>query len=522
MKPAQAHTRNLVIVLGDQLDATASALDDIDAGRDVLWMAEVDEESTHVWSSKPRIALFLSAMRHFALAQAQAGRRVHHVRLTDPDNTQTLATELTRAIGRWRPQSLVMTAPGDWRVLKSLQAVAAEQGVPLTIRDDRHFITTVRDFKAHAAGRKQLRLEYFYREVRRKTGLLMDGDEPMGGQWNFDADNRKPFAASGPGRLPQPARFVPDAITREVIDLVNHRFASHPGHLDAFAWPVTRAQALEALALFIKERLPHFGPHQDAMWPEEVWLFHSHLSAALNLKLIHPLEVAQAAQAALLAGLAPIESVEGFVRQVIGWREYVRGIYWLHMPEYAKRNALQANEPLPPWFWTGDTDMACLRDALTLTLNHGYAHHIQRLMVTGLYALLLGVAPKSVHGWYLSVYVDAVEWVELPNTLGMSQFADGGLMASKPYIASGKYIDRMSPHCGQCRYRPDQRVGEKACPYTTLYWDFLIRHEALLAQNPRMLPQVRNAKRLSAEDRAAIEVQAQAHRAAMRTKASQG
>lgn len=509
--------RNLVLVLGDQLDASASALDDFDAERDVLWMAEVDQESTHVWSSKPRIALFLSAMRHFAQAQEQSGKTVQYVRLNDPDNTHSLATELARAIGHWRPESLVMTAPGDWRVLKALQAVAIEQSLPLLIRDDRHFITTVRDFKAHAAGRKQLRLEYFYREIRRKTGLLMEGDQPVGGHWNYDADNREPFGKTGPGPLPQPAIFAPDAITQEVIDLVKQRFAAHPGELDAFAWPVTRAQALHALAQFIRERLPRFGPHQDAMWPGEVWLFHSHLSAALNLKLIHPLEVAQAAQAAYRSGLAPLESAEGFIRQVIGWREYVRGIYWLHMPEYLQRNALQAKEPLPIWYWTGETDMACLRDALKLTLKHGYAHHIQRLMVTGLYALLLGVDPKAVHAWYLSVYVDAVEWVELPNTLGMSQFADGGLMASKPYIASGKYIDRMSPHCAQCRYKPSERLGEKACPYTNLYWDFLIRHETVLAQNPRMLPQVRNAKRLSEEDRSAIQIQAQAHRDAMRS-----
>lgn len=514
MSPAPL--RHLVIVLGDQLDAQASAFDGFDAQRDAIWMAEVDEESTHVWSSKSRIAVFLSAMRHFAQHQRELGRSVHYTALDDAHNTHRLAGELQRAIAHHSPQALVMTAPGDWRVLQALKGVAQAHALPLDIRDDRHFITTVRDFKAHAAGRKQLRLEYFYREVRRKTGLLMAGDQPEGGQWNFDADNRKPFGAAGPGPLPAPARFPPDALTESVIVLVNSRFATHPGELGDLAWPLTREQALQALDQFIRERLPHFGAYQDAMWPGEVWLYHSHLSVALNLKLLSPLEVAEAAQGAYRAGLAPIESVEGFIRQVVGWREYVRGIYWLHMPDYLTRNALGASEPLPDWYWTGETDMACLRDALQLTLRHGYAHHIQRLMVTGLYALLLGVDPQAVHGWYLSVYVDAVEWVELPNSLGMSQFADGGLMASKPYVASGKYIQRMSPHCSQCRYKPDERVGERACPYTTLYWDFLIRHEDRLARNPRMLPQVRNAQRLDEATRAAIQAQAQAHRLAVR------
>ena len=508
--------RHLVIVLGDQLDVTASAFDDFDARTDAIWMAEVDQESTHVWSSKSRIAVFLSAMRHFAQAQRELGRRVLYTEIDAADNTHSLAGELQRALEHHAAQGLVMTAPGDWRVLHDLKAVAQDRGLPLEIRDDRHFITTVRDFKAHAAGRKQLRLEYFYREVRRKTGLLMAGDQPEGGQWNFDADNRKPFASTGPGPLPTPARFKPDAITESVIALVKTRFADHPGGVDDFAWPMTREEALQALDQFIRERLPQFGAYQDAMWPGEVWLYHSHLSVALNLKLLHPLEVAQAAQAAYQQGHAPIESAEGFIRQVVGWREYVRGIYWLHMPDYLERNALSASEPLPELFWTAQTDMACLRDALQLTLRHGYAHHIQRLMITGLYALLLGVDPKAVHGWYLSVYVDAVEWVELPNTLGMSQFADGGLMASKPYVASGKYIQRMSPHCAQCRYKPDVRVGETACPYTTLYWDFLLRHEDSLARNPRMLPQVRNAQRLDEPTRQAIQDQAQSHRKAVR------
>jgi deoxyribodipyrimidine photolyase-related protein len=312
--------------------------------------------------------------------------------------------------------------------------------------------------------------------------------------------------------VPPRATFEPDALTREVINLVNTRFADHPGTLDSFAWPVTRAQALQALQRFVDERLTLFGRFEDALWPGEPWLYHSHLSAALNLKLLTAREVVQAAEQAYRAGRAPLHSVEGFIRQILGWREYVRGIYWTQMPGYAERNALDAQQDLPAWFWTGQTDMACLRDAITQTLEQGYAHHIQRLMVTGLYALLLGVKPQQVHEWYLSVYVDAVEWVELPNTLGMSQYGDGGLMASKPYVATGKYIQRMGGPCKGCRYDPGQREGERACPYTTLYWDFLMRHESLLAKNARMALQVKNLARLSDAQRQAVMMRAEAIR----------
>ena len=511
-----AELQTLVIVLGDQLDFDASGFDDFDATQDAVWMAEVAEESTHVWSSKPRTVMFLTAMRHFATALRQAGRPLHYMALDDASNLGSLAAQLKSDIARLRPQRLVMTAPGDWRVLQALKAVAAETGLPLDVREDRHFFTTVRDFQAYAKGRKQLRLEYFYREQRQRHHVLMDrsveGSEPCGGQWNFDAENRQPFAKTGPQGVPARSTFTPDAVTREVIALVHSRFAAHPGQLESFAWPVTRAQALQALDDFITQRLPHFGPHQDAMWPGQPWLYHAHLGAALNLKLLNPREVVAAAEAAWRAGKAPLAGVEGFVRQILGWREYVRGIYWTQMPDYLERNAQDAQADLPAWFWTGHTDMACLRDTLGQTLEHGYAHHIQRLMVTGLFTLLLGVQPKQVHAWYLAVYVDAVEWVELPNVLGISQYADGGVMASKPYIASGKYIDKMSPYCKGCRYDPALRTGESACPYTTLYWDYLIRHETTLARNPRMALQVKNLARLDAAERQAVQVRATAVR----------
>ena len=507
-----ADLRSLVIVLGDQLDLAASAFDDFDAGTDAVWMAEVAEESTHVWSSKPRIAIFLAAMRHFALALRAAGRPLHYTRLDAAGNAGSLQAQLRADILRLAPKRLVMTAPGDWRVLQAINGVAADHDVPLDIREDRHFFVTVREFAAHAKGRKSLRMEYFYREQRKRHAVLMQGDEPVGGQWNFDADNREAFGAAGPGAVPPRTAFQPDDLTREVIALVDSRFAAHPGRLDSFVWPVTREQALLSLQVFVRERLPLFGRYQDAMWPGDPWLYHAHLSSSLNLKLLHPREVVAAAEAAHREGHAPLASVEGFVRQILGWREYVRGIYWTQMPEYLERNALDAQEDLPAWYWTGATDMACLRDALAQTLTHGYANHIQRLMVTGLYALMLGVHPKQVHAWYLAVYVDAVEWAELPNTLGMSQYADGGVMGSKPYIATGKYIQRMSPHCKGCRYDPAQRSGDGACPFTTLYWDFLMRHESALAKNPRMALQVKNVTRLTPVQKQAVHERAVAIR----------
>jgi deoxyribodipyrimidine photolyase-related protein len=539
-----AHTvRRLVIVLGDQLDLDASGFDDFDPRLDAVWMAEVAEESTHVWSSKPRIALFLAAMRHFAQALRATGRRVLYTKLDDEGNRGTLAAELEAAITYWKPEGLVMTAPGDWRVLAALREVAAQARITLDVREDRHFFCTVRDFAAHARERKSLRMEYFYREQRQRHRILIEDGKPVrrravpksdqpprgaasaaslgapvGGQWNFDADNREAFSKEGPRDVPAPARFEPDAITREVIALVERRFADHPGSLASFAWPLTRSDALSALHTFIAHRLPSFGRWQDAMWPGQPWLWHSHLSAALNLKLLSPREVVDAAVAAWREGHAPLAATEGFVRQILGWREYVRGIYWTRMPGYVDLNAFDAQEPLPAFYWTGRTTMACMADAIGQTLEHGYAHHIQRLMVTGLYALLLGVNPKRVHEWYLAVYVDAVEWVELPNTLGMSQAADAdasaGPMASKPYIASGKYIERMSSgrYCAACRFAPGERTGDRACPFTTLYWDFLLRHEQRLAANPRTVMQTRNLARVPDDERTRIRQRARAIR----------
>ncbi len=504
--------RHLVVVLGDQLDRAASAWDGFDPALDQAWMCEAAEEATHVWCSQQRLTVFLSAMRHFAAALREEGVPLNYV----GDAPGSLGAALAVTLAALAVKKVVMTEPGEWRVRQALQDACAGAGVALELREDRHFMCTGAEFAAHAKGRKQLRMEYFYREMRRRHRVLMDGDDgdqPAGGEWNYDAENRESFGVKGPGFVPAPTRFSPDAITREVIEFVQQRYATHPGQLAEFGWPVTREQALQVLQVFVDERLASFGHWQDAMWEGQPWLYHSHVSVALNLKLLNPREVVAAAEAAWRAGRAPLAAVEGFIRQVLGWREYVRGIYWQKMPAYLELNALEARAELPAWFWTGDVPMACLRDAVTQTLQLGYAHHIQRLMVTGLYLLLHGVDPKQVHGWYLSVYVDAVEWVELPNTLGMSQYADGGLMASKPYAATGKYIERMSNHCRGCRFKPAVRTGPTACPYTTLYWDFLMTHEARFASHPRMALQIKNVARLAEPERTAIRRRAAAVRA---------
>lgn len=460
-------------------------------------MAEVHAEAVAVWSHKARIALFLSAMRHFRNALRERGWTVDYQELKQG----SLGSELKAAVKRHRPGRIILVEPGEYRVREELLAAAGK--VPVEIRTDRHFLSTIEDFRAHAQGRKQLRMEYFYREMRRRHGYLMNGTQPEGGEWNYDVENRGAFPKSGPSKLPAPKRFLPDPITQEVLALVEKTFADHPGELRHFDWPVTAAQAREALADFIEHRLPHFGTYQDAMWTNEPWLYHSRISAALNLKLLDPRDVCMAAEDAYRRDKAPLAAVEGFVRQVLGWREYVRGIYWLHMPEYLEKNSLNAQQPLPKFYWTGETDMECLRQAIGQTLAYGYAHHIQRLMVTGLFALLLGVDPKQVHQWYLAVYVDAVEWVELPNTLGMSQFGDGGIMASKPYAATGKYIDRMSNYCKSCPHQPD------SCAFTVLYWDFLMRNEEKLKRVGRMDMQLRNLVRLSPARKREIQEQAQ-------------
>ena len=498
-----SEVRHLVLVLGDQLDHASAAFDGFDPGRDRVLMIEAAGESTHVWSHKARTALFLSAMRHFADALRGRGWTVDYRALGDGDS-EDLVDILAARLRDHVPRKMVLVEPGEWRLEQAIRALCERERVALDLRDDLHFMISRTGFADWAKKYRQPRMEFFYRMMRERHGVLMDGDEPAGGRWNFDADNRSGFGRKGPGLVPPPLRFEPDAITREVIAEVEVRFADHPGSTADFDWPVTREQALAALADFVDHRLELFGHHQDAMWTGQPWLWHARLSAAMNLKLLSPREVVAAAVSAWRERGLPLQSVEGFVRQVIGWREFIRGMYWLDMPRMRDANHYGHARALPRWNWTGDTGMNCMRAAIGQTLRHGYAHHIQRLMVTGQFALLAEIAPQQVEDWYLAVYVDAVEWVELPNVAGMALYADGGRFTSKPYVASGAYIQRMSNYCDGCRYTPSARSGEAACPVTVLYWHFLDRHQAEFAANPRTALMAKNLQKLAPAERTAI------------------
>ncbi len=506
--------RHLLVVLGDQLNARAAPLRRLDATSDAVLMLEVAGESRHVPSHKQRTALFLSAMRHFALELVRRGLRVHYVPLDDPSNTQSLDSELRRAVDELGPEQLHLVHPGEWRVMRLVEHWRRDLTIPIILHDDDHFLLQPAEFADWAAGRRRLVLEHFYRMMRRRHGILIrDDGEPEGGRWNYDADNRRPYRDGPPPA--SPIRFEPDAVTRDIIHLVSERLPDLPGRLDQFSWPVTRRAALRALRDFVTHRLPTFGPYQDAMVAGQPFLFHSLLSPALNLKLLDPREVIDAALVAWRHGRAPLQSVEGFVRQVLGWREFIRGVYWHAGPEYAAMNGLQQHGRLPEFYWTGRTDARCLKLCLEQVLDHGYGHHIQRLMVTGNFALIAGVHPRHISDWYLGMYVDAVDWVTLPNTLGMVMHADGGLVGTKPYAAGGRYIDKMSDYCRGCLFDPTQRTGPRACPFTTFYWDFLERNQRRLARNPRTSVVLQSLRRMREAEIDAIRAAARATRARM-------
>ncbi len=494
--------RRLVVIFGDQLDAEAAWRDDFDRERDAVLMMEVEAESRHVPSHKQRTVLFLSAMRHFAVALRDSGVRVHYVALEDDDNTQDFQSEINRAIESLQPACVACVLPGEWRVRRIIKSVCQAKSIVLELLDDRHFFTTPDEFSNWARGRKSIVLEHFYRRERKRLNVLMDEGNPVGGAWNFDKENRQTF--KGAPRPPSPPSFKPDSITSEVIDLVERRLSNLPGSLDSFDWPVTREQATQCLSDFVENRLAKFGPYQDAMWSDQRTLYHSRLSSALNLKLLSPRECVDSVVRAFYAGHAPLNSVEGFVRQLIGWREFIRGIYWREGDDYADRNGLLARGSLPEFYWDGDTDMACMRDSLQQVIDDGHGHHIQRLMVTGNFALIAGVHPRAISGWYLGMYVDGIDWVTLPNTLGMSQHADGGVVGTKPYAASGAYINRMSNYCKDCQYDVKSRTGQDACPFNTLYWHFLIRNRDRLGSNQRMALVMKNLESMDEHEQVTI------------------
>jgi deoxyribodipyrimidine photolyase-related protein len=488
----------LALVLGDQLTETLSALAQADKARDTVVMAEVADEAAYVQHHPKKIALIFAAMRKFAHALEQDGWTVAYTQLDDTDNAGSIVGELLRRAAQTGASEVLATEPGEWRLIDKLKYAPLKVYL---LPDDR-FLATHAEFEAWAEGRKALRMEYFYREMRRKTGLLMEGDQPAGGKWNFDHDNRK--AAPEDVTVDGPLRFDPDATTREVLELVQARFGDNFGALEPFWFATTRAEALQALDHFIANALPRFGDYQDAMLNENEFLYHAILSPYLNIGLLNVTEICEAAADAYAAGHAPINAAEGFIRQIIGWREYVRGIYFLEGPDYTARNILGHDRDLPWFYWGGETRMNCVAKAVGQTRTQAYAHHIQRLMLTGNFALLAGIDPAQVHEWYLAVYADAFEWVEAPNTIGMSQFADGGVIASKPYVSSGAYINRMSDHCKSCHYSVSAKTGDTACPFNLLYWHFLDRHRDRFSNNPRMGNMYRTWDRMDADKRKTV------------------
>jgi deoxyribodipyrimidine photolyase-related protein len=501
----------LRLVLGDQLSENLSTLRDADPARDQVLMIESRVEATAWKHHKQKLVLVWSAMRQFAERLREKGLSVRYVALDDPANTGSIEGELKRALAGRPFAGVVRTACGKWGLEARL--LALDLPVAIDTREDDRFICSRAEFERWATDRRELRMEFFYREMRRKTGLLMEGDQPAGGRWNFDAENRRKLPKGL--RPPDRVRIPPNATTRAMLDRVSKGFDDHFGALEAFGWPTNPQEAEAALDHFLADMLPAFGDWQDAMSWDRPFLWHSLISPALNIGLLDPLEICRRAEAAWREGRAPLNAVEGFIRQILGWREFVRGVYWLKMPEYGLRNALDARGRLPRFYWSGETDMACVADTVRAVRDHAYAHHIQRLMVTGNLAMLLGVRPDAVDDWYMVVFADAYEWVEMPNTRGMATYADGGIVGSKPYAASGAYIDRMSDYCGGCRYDVKGRLGEDACPFNALYWDFIDRHARTLAGNGRMMMPLKTLEKMSDQDRQALRAKAKALRAAM-------
>ena len=494
----------LILILGDQLSDSIAALGAADKAQDVVVMAEVAEEGSYVPHRPKKLALLLAAMRKFAARLRSDGWQVAYSELDDSDNTQSIPGELIRRAAQYGASEVVATEPGEFRLIEALQHC------PLKVQmlEDTRFIASHAEFDTWAEGRKALRMEYFYREMRRKTGLMMEGDDPAGGQWNYDHDNRKP--AKDGVSYSGPMQFTPDETVEAVLDIVERRFGNHFGDLRPFWFATDQGQARQALAFFIREALPKFGDYQDAMLADHRFLYHALVSPYVNIGLLDPLEVCQAAEEAWRTGDVPINAAEGFIRQIIGWREYMRGIYYHEGPDYPARNGLGHDRKLPEFFWGAETRMRCVSKAVEQTGEEAYAHHIQRLMVTGNFALLAGLDPAQVSEWYLAVYTDAFEWVEAPNVVGMSQFADGGVIASKPYVSSGAYINRMSDYCKSCHYKVSVKTGEGACPFNLLYWHFLDRHRERFSNNARMGNMYRTWDRMDADRRETVLAEAEA------------
>lgn len=497
--------KTLRLVLSDQLSLSLASLCDVDKTRDIVLMAETVEEATYVKHHKQKLVFQFSSMRHFADELKNNGIDVEYY--SYDQGLVSLDEAVKLAVKTYKPERIALTFPSEYRLLEKFKAWQSKFDIPVEIHDDDRFYSDLHEFKQDVKNRKQLRLEQFYRKMRVRSGLLMLANgKPVGGKWNYDAENRNPWR--GEPALPARKMLEPDVITQSVIKLVESEFADHFGTLQHFDFAVTRKQALARLKYFIKHILQYFGDYQDAMHTDSAYLFHSILSPYLNAGLLLAAEVCEAAEQAYTDKIASINAVEGFIRQILGWREFIRCIYWTYMPAYAEKNYFKAKRPLPDFYWTADTDMQCMKTAIEQTRDYAYSHHIQRLMVTGNFALLTGIDIKQVCEWYLLVYADAYDWVELPNTLGMSLFGDGGLFASKPYAASGKYINRMSNFCKSCQYNVKESVGDDACPFNSLYWHFMQRHAKQLRSNQRLTYTYASWDKMDAEKKEAIIAQA--------------
>lgn len=503
-KPRKAgpmNTREIRLVLGDQLHAGhpwfAERTDDV-----LYLMMEVRSETDYVRHHVQKVAAFFLAMRAFAEELQATGHRVHYLRLDDPGNTQSFGGNLREVMAVTGAAAWAFQSPDEHRLHAAFQSLLQEIPGGREV-DTHHFLTTRTELAELFAGKKTYLMERFYRTMRKKWDVLLDAaGEPEGGKWNYDAANRGKWPK---GHVP-PTPLEFDRDLSDIVAMLERCGVKTLGEARGFGWAVTRREAEAVLAHFVEELLPLFGTLQDAMTTQGWALYHSRLSFVLNAKILSPLEVIRAVERAWRADpdRIPLHAAEGFIRQILGWREYVRGIYWAHMPEYAERNYFGADRAMPGWFWTGETHMACLRHAIGQTLQHSYAHHIQRLMVTGNFALLAGIHPDEVDAWYLGVYIDALEWVEMPNTRGMSQFADGGIVGTKPYAASANYLQKQGDYCSGCRYAAKEKVGENACPLNSLYWDFHVRNRQLLEPNPRIGMVYRNWDRKSTADQQAL------------------
>jgi deoxyribodipyrimidine photolyase-related protein len=497
----------LRVILGDQLSPTISSLRGADKTKDTILICEVQQEATYVKHHKKKLVFIFSAMRHFAQELQDAKYRVIYHKLDDATPVSRFSDAVTRAAQMGDFDEIVVTEPSEYRVLEEIKLLPDLLNLPVDMRPDTRFLTSHSDFQNWSAGRKSLRMEYFYREMRKRYTILMEGDQPIGDQWNFDSDNRK--APNATLTIPDTFRLAPDDVTQEVCAMVEQLFPDHMGAATPFHFAVTAEGARAALQQFVEERLAFFGDYQDAMLQDEAWMFHAHIGLYLNTGLLLPLECIAAAEQAYHRGQAPLNAVEGFIRQILGWREFVRGLYWQNMPGYETLNFFDAQRDLPDFYWTADTRMNCLRQSVQETIDHAYAHHIQRLMVLGNFALLAGILPAQVNDWFLSVYADAFEWVELPNVSGMALFADGGKLASKPYASGGGYINKMSNYCKGCSYSVTAKNGPKACPFNYLYWDFLDRNRAKLRANPRVGMMYRVYDRMDADKQQAIRSDAE-------------